>query len=129
MKTNIIAVIAFSLSFSASGWTQEKAVCDSVHTFADNPAEYEGGMKGFYDYLKNFHYQDLGVDDPITGKFTIHFVLDKTGKAHNIQVTPETDPGLALKEFLLKMPTWKPATIKGEAVCIQMKVPAFVHFK
>lgn len=124
-------IILFSFLLNAANVVsaQEKEVCDSVHAFADNPAEFNGGMKGFYDYLKNFHYQELSANDPVTGKFTIYFVVDEQGKAHDVKVTPETDPGLALQEFLLKMPDWKPATIKGQAVCIQMKIPAYVHFK
>jgi periplasmic protein TonB len=103
--------------------------CDSVYTYAENPPQFPGGMKAFYDFLKNFHYQDRNADDPVVGKFTIHLTIDKTGKPVIIQVTPESDAGLALQEYLHKMPNWSPATTKEGAVCYYLKIPAYIHFK
>lgn len=104
-------------------------VCDSVYTFAEVQPQYPGGMKGFYDFLKGFTYEEIGPEDPIYGKFNIHLTLDQTGVAKDIQVTPETDPGLALKTFLKKMQAWTPAKNKDVPVCYYFKIPAVVHYR
>lgn len=128
-KSFSLSALFFLGFFIAEVKAQDKAVCDSVHTFAENPAEYPGGMKGFYDFLKDFRYEEVTADDPVTGKFTIRFILDEKGEPHNIHVTPETDPGIALQDFLVNMKNWTPAKVKEEAVCIEMKIPAYVRFK
>lgn len=127
-----VGLLLVLISLSTVGMTQaqnQKGSCDSVYTYAENPPQYPGGMKAFYDFLKGFHYQDVGPNDPVVGKFNIHLTLDAEGKPMDVQVTPESDPGLALKEYLIKMQTWTPASTKDGKVCYFLKIPAYVHYK
>lgn len=121
--------LLFSLTTVVKTNAQTFAGCDSVYTFAENPPQYEGGMKGFYDFLKGFTYDEIGPEDPIVGKFTVHLVVDQQGKPVDIQVTPESDPGLALQKYLVKMKDWTPASTKDTKVCYRMKIPCYVHYK
>lgn len=124
----LLAIFAAMPSFLLAQ-EQSSTSCDSVYTFAENPPQYPGGMKGFYDFLKGFHYDEQRPEDPVAGKFNFHITVDKSGKPIDIQVSPESDQGLAIREYLHKMQSWTPASTREGQVCYKMKIPAYVHYK
>ena len=92
--------------------------------------EFPGGQEALKKYLEvNIVYPQKAHDKGISGKVTVKFIIDKTGKIKNISVIKSIDKELdaEAKRVVKTMPAWIPGKQKGEPVNVQMVLP--INFK
>ncbi|WP_111670510.1 energy transducer TonB [Algoriphagus litoralis] len=106
----------------------EKA--DEILDFTEVQAEFQGGMDGWYAYLKsNLSYpkqpQRLGIE----GTVFLRFVINTDGSIQDVQVVRSVDPYLdkAAVEVIQNSPKWKSARHHGKPVRSRMTIP--IKFK
>lgn len=83
-----------------------------IFTKVDKKAEFPGGKEALRKWLaKNLTYPQVAIDNNITGKVMVKFVVSKTGEVKDAKVIREVDPSLdeEAKRVVLSMPKWTPA--------------------
>jgi len=98
--------------------------------FAEERAEFEGGLQEFYKYLgKHIKYprkaQRLGIE----GRVYLQFIVEKDGSLTDIQVVKGIGAGCDEEavRVLQNSPKWKPAKQRGKKVRFKMTQP--ISFK
>lgn len=90
--------------------------------------EFQGGMKGWGDYLKaNLKYPEEAKKNKITGRVIMSFVVDKVGSLEDIKVLRGVEKSLdeeALR-ILRTSPKWKPGIQNGRPVKVAYTMPIF----
>ena len=105
-----------------------KPEADTVYWVAENAAEFNGGMKAFYEGVGKAlagKYPKLARQDGIEGRVFIEFSVDKNGRMIDEKVIKGIGGGcdeLAVESFA-KLKKWKPATYKGRPVKTKMVLP------
>lgn len=87
-------------------------------------------IKNFRSFLQdNFKYPDVAVQQSLSGRVTVRFIIEPYGMASNIQVIDPVGGGCNGETIrLVKLMRWKPATIDGKAVrCISEYQLNFVN--
>ncbi|TNF47860.1 MAG: energy transducer TonB [Bacteroidetes bacterium] len=95
--------------------SQEEPICSIPEVDAD----YPGGMAAMNQYLmENMVYPQYCLENEITGKVILQFIIEKDGSISHIEVKKEIHPLLAQESVRLveNMPKWIPAQNKGENV-------------
>jgi protein TonB len=101
---------------------------ENVLDFADEQAEFPGGMDAMRVYLKkNLMYPIMARDAGIQGKCYIRFIVNADGSISDVRVLrgvtdcPECDQE-ALR-VVKRMPNWAPGKVNGKAVRINYNLP------
>ena len=101
---------------------------ENVLDFADEQAEFPGGMDAMRVYLKkNLMYPIMARDAGIQGKCYIRFIVNADGSISDVKVLrgvtdcPECDQE-ALR-VVKRMPNWAPGKVNGKAVRINYNLP------
>jgi len=103
------------------------SVSDSMISNNNSTAEFPGGTEALYQYVaQNLRYPDLAVQNNISGKVIVEFVITKDGTVDNIQ-TFGKPLGFGLEEAAMQvvrtMPKWEPGKIDGKSVKIKYRLP------
>ena len=105
---------------------------DTLFTKADAPAEYPGGMKLMYEYMKqNQRYPDTAYDMGAQGKVYVQFTVGTNG--HITDVSARSAPTSLFDTEALRlvesMPAWTPGRYRGEAVPFRYTLPVVFRLK
>jgi protein TonB len=83
-------------------------------------AQFEGGnLPKFYSWVvKNINYPQVAIDNGITGKVFVQFVIGTTGKVEDVTVLRGADPSLNEEAVRVigSSPKWSPPIQGGKAV-------------
>ena len=102
--------------------SQEEPICSIPEVDAD----YPGGMAAMNQYLmENMVYPQYCLENEITGRVILQFIIEKDGSITHIEVKKEIHPLLAQESVRLvqNMPKWIPAKNKGENVRSRTYLP------
>ena len=92
----------------------------------DKKAEFPGGQKAMSDFIiGNTIYTKKMVENKITGKVYVEFVVEKDGSLNKIKAIKSDHKELerfAIK-IVNKMPKWEPAEKDGKKVATKMVLP------
>ena len=92
----------------------------------DVPPQFPGGAQALGDYFqKQVKYPAAARDKSITGNVVTSFTVEVDGRVSNPAVTTSLSPKCDAEALrvLSQMPAWKPATRKGQAVAVQVRLP------
>lgn len=102
---------------------------DTVLTFVDEPAEYEGGNAALIKFLgENLKYPNDAIDAEAEGKVYLRFVVHTDGNIGEITVArgvrdfPSMDKE-AVRVLKLTQGKWKPGKMHGKPVASTMTLP------
>ncbi len=85
--------------------------------------EFKGDI---YQYLsKHIHYPNMAMQDHITGKVLIRFVVNENGSISNVEVVRGIGGGCdeEAKRVVQNMPKWSPGMQNGRAVKVYFTLP------
>lgn len=100
-----------------------------VWTLDEQPA-FPGGRLALATYLQEaVHYPDLARDYGLEGRVILRFTVHSDGRIGDIEVLREPGLGLgdAVANALADMPDWRPARIRGQAVCTRHILPVRLY--
>jgi len=102
----------------------------TVFVVVDKFPEFPGGMKGFYDFLKDIKYPDEAKRNDISGKVFVKFTIEKDGSVTNVEALKGIGSGCDEEavRVIKKSPKWKPGYIKEKAVRISIVIPIVFKF-
>jgi protein TonB len=106
----------------------EKA--DEILDYTEVQAEFQGGMDGWYAYLKsNLSYPKQPQRMGIEGTVFLRFVINTDGSIQDVEVVRSVDPQLdqAAVSVIQNSPKWKSAKHHGRPVRSRMTIP--IKFK
>lgn len=92
--------------------------------------EFPGGLRAFMEYIsKNIHYPWICKEQKIQGKVLVGFIVEKDGSVSNVTALKKVHANLDTEAIrvIKSSPKWKPGTMNGEPIRIQMAV--YVNFK
>lgn len=77
----------------------------------------------------NVKYPDVAIENKITGKVFILFVINKEGKVSNVELLVGVNPCLDKEALRVvsNMPNWKPGKQRGKPIKVSYKLP--INFK
>ena len=84
--------------------------------------EYPGGITKFYEYLgKSIKYPKMAVDNKVSGKVFLSFIVEKDGQLSDIQVTRGLGSGTDEEAIrvLTSSPKWNPGIAEGRPVRVK----------
>jgi len=103
-----------------------------IYDIVDEPADFRGGVGALRKYMvENLRYPQMAVEEEISGKCFLQFVVQKDGSISNIKVKkgvpdcPEWDAEAI--RMVKSMPKWVPGKINEKAVNSTFSLP--VTFK
>lgn len=88
--------------------------------------DFVGGIEKMYAYLgKNVHYPQIAIDNGITGKVHVKFVVEKDGSISNTELLNDIGGGCGDEALRVvrSMPKWKPGKQNGNLVRVQFVLP------
>ena len=91
--------------------------------------EYPGGLAKFYKFLTD-NFKSPAVEDDITAKVYLSFIVEKDGSMTNINVVRDPGYGLgdeAVRVLKLIPEKWKPGYQSGEAVRCSYNLPMTIN--
>ncbi len=99
---------------------------DSVYINPEVLPHFVGGDKAFMAYLsKSIRYPQRALQQRVSGKVFVNFILDATGKVQDAHVV--SGPGSGLNDEALRlvwlMPPWEPGRVNGQPVRVSCTVP------
>ena len=104
---------------------------ENADTTLDRPPIFLGGDDAFTsDIVKNLRYPVEALENGISGKVYVSFVVDKKGKTSNYKIEKPLGYGLdmeSLRVLKLQPDNWLPAIQNGQAIDIEVIYP--VTFK
>jgi TonB family protein len=98
--------------------------------YVDEMPSFPGGLDALNKYLSlNTIYPQKPHDKQISGKVSVKFIVDKSGKIRDVTIIKSVDKELdaEAKRVIKSMPIWVPGKLKGEPVNVQMMLP--INFK
>lgn len=101
---------------------QGEPVLDEV----DVMPEYPGGRVALMKFLmENVRYPQAAIENNITGRVIVRFVVEKDGKISNVKVEKSVDPTLdaEAKRVVQAMPKWNPGKRDGQLVRVKYALP------
>jgi len=93
---------------------------------ADQMPTFPGGDEALFKFLAdNIKYPRIAVDEGITGRVYVTFVVDKDGSINDIKLLQGLPGGCSEEAIrvLSKMPKWSPGWHKGKLVSVQYNLP------
>jgi len=94
--------------------------------WAENMPEFPGGEIALRTFIaNNIKYPELAAESEIQGTVYVRFVVTKTGKVGEVQVTRGVDPLLDQESIrvIQKLPNFKPGSQGGRPVNVWYSVP------
>jgi TonB family protein len=94
-------------------------------------AEPVNGYPELYDYFSaHLVYPAEALKDSIQGVLTVSFVINREGRAENVEVLKSLGPAFdrEVKRLIEGMPVWKPAALHGRPVPSKMSLPITFQF-
>jgi protein TonB len=92
--------------------------------------EFPGGQAALMKWLSNnIRYPQIALDNGISGRVVVKFVVEKDGSVGNVQVVKGVDKDLDKEAMRVvrAMPKWQPGKNNGQAVRCYYNLP--VTFK
>lgn len=89
-------------------------------------AEPVDGYPALYQYFdSNLVYPQEALKDSVQGVITVSFVINREGKAENMEVKQSLGAPFEkeARRLIENMPPWKPATLNGKEVASKISVP------
>ena len=123
LKNNIKEVALTDSSFGNSDGTLD------YFTIEEKP-EFPGGESAMMKWIaSNVKYPDVAIENKITGKVFILFVINKEGKVSNVELLVGVNPCLDKEALRVvsNMPNWKPGKQRGKPIKVSYKLP--INFK
>lgn len=99
---------------------------DEPIVWAENMPEFPGGEIALRTFIaNNIKYPELAAESEIQGTVYVRFVVTKTGKVGEVQVTRGVDPLLDQEavRVIKKLPDFKPGSQGGRPVNVWYSVP------
>ena len=100
---------------------------EKVYDFVsiEKQPEYPGGITKFYEYLgKNIKYPKMAVDNNVSGKVFLSFIVERDGKLTDIQITRGLGSGTDEEAIrvIKDSPKWNPGLSEGKAVRVKYNI-------
>ena len=120
-KLSDITVIGYS---APDFRDQSRQNADKIYDFVsiEKQPEYPGGIKKFYEYLgKNIKYPKMAIDNNVSGKVFVSFIVEKDGQLSDIQITRSLGSGTDEEAIrvLTSSPKWNPGVSEGKPVRVK----------
>lgn len=117
-------ILFFFLLNLAGSFAQGSGSSDSM---LEQRAQFPGGDEALYLYIsKNLVYPALAVENNVSGKVIVEFIINKDGYVEDIRtISPKLGFGLeeAAINVVKTMPKWEPAYLSGKPVKIKYRLP------
>ncbi|MDX2188491.1 MAG: TonB family protein [Bacteroidota bacterium] len=120
-----------SLSNTKIVLPKEEVNEDPIYMATEEMPEYVGGMKEMYKFISaNINYPSQAMDEEISGRVVLSFVVDAKGNIKNIEVIKPIGGGCEEEavRVIKKMPAWKPGKMKGKPVNVKFTIPVSFSF-
>ena len=105
---------------------EEEEDIEIFYVVEDMPKFRGQGMEEFYKFIgENLEYPMIAMENGITGKVFVSFIVDREGKVTNAHVVRGVDPSLD-KEALRVVnasPSWTPGKQRGRSVQVSLTLP------
>src|SRR5665648_36966 len=99
---------------------------EKIFITADEMPEFPGGNLALLNYLnQNVKYPVIAVENGITGKVTVNFVVNIDGTISDARILRGVDPSLDKEALRVvnSLPQWKPGKQSGKVVRVSFPVP------
>ncbi len=99
---------------------------ESLFTVVDDEPEFLGGKEALDKFINdNLQYPRLALENNITGKVYVTFVVEKDGSISNPRLLRDIGGGCGKEAIRLVklMPKWKPGEQQGKPVRVQYNLP------
>ncbi len=132
----ILAITGYTFSCQTQNIAEverhvEAQMEDGIFLIVEDPATPVGGIGEFYKYItENLQYPDKALENGVSGKIFIEFVVQKDGSISNIKILKGI--GFGCDEEVLRLladsPPWIPGKQKGRVVKQRFVLPiTFKH--
>ena len=113
---------------AVEGDISDAKVTDEVFFVVEEMPEFQGDNTGakFRQYIgNNLKYPDVAIENGISGKVFIEFVIDKDGSMTDVAIKRGVDPILDKEAIrvIKSSPNWKPGKQRGQNVRVQYTFP------
>lgn len=127
MKMLAAIWLMLCLSMQSAHAQEMDSLPDAIISKTNSSAQFPGGTEALYQYVaQNLRYPDLAVQNNISGKIIVEFVITKVGTVDDIQ-TFGKPKGFGLEEAAIQvvrtMPKWEPGKMDGKPVNIKYRLP------
>ena len=100
---------------------------DKVFDFVsiDQQPEFPGGIEKFYQYLgKNIKYPKMAVDNHVSGKVFLSFIVEKSGDLSDVQITRGLGSGTDEEAIrvISQSPKWNPGIANDKPVRVKYNI-------
>ena len=98
----------------------------NIIQFPDVEAQFPGGESALYYFVRdNLQYPQVAIENEISGKVYLRFIVEADGQLTNIEVGRGLDPSLDREavRMLRSMPNWTPGKAKGKKVRTRVNFP------
>lgn len=105
-------------------WSAKPATEELDLVFVEEPAEFPGGRKAWYEYLgENLEYPRSARN--LKGEVLLKFIISPKGIIETVEVIKSLHPSLDKEAIrvIKKSPRWKPARQNGKQVQTTMTMP------
>lgn len=117
--------------------TGQTSSCDTVYQSPEKSAVYLDGSISLVKYVQNELFPIISacntIDDELLTRLTLIFTIDLHGNVIDINFSLENLTHTCqdlLRQKILQMPRWIPATINGQPVCSEFHFPInCIHYK
>lgn len=97
-----------------------------IHDFVEKEAQFMGGAAAMYDWINdNVQYPQKALEDSISGKVFVEFVVEKSGELTNVKIL--RSPNELLSEEAIRlieaMPKWEAGQQAGRDVRMRYRLP------
>ena len=121
----VFIFLAPQLIFSQQDSTTktEEPIFDGV---AETMPEFPGGERAMMNFIiKNIQYPSTAIEEGISGKVYIRFVVDKDGSITDVKVVRGVSTALDKEAIrvIKMMPKWIPGTQLGKPVRVMFTLP------
>lgn len=120
---DVITEECIALEAAGAEKEEEEPVIEPVEQM---PVFMEGGLDEFRVWaMQEIVYPQVAMENGITGRVIVSFVIEKNGRLNNIKVLKTPDDSLSdeVVRVLKLSPLWTPAVHKGEEVRVRMDMP------
>lgn len=95
-------------------------------TLVEQKPQFKGGDSEMYKWLgSNIEYPVTAVENNVSGKVVVSFIIEKDGSITNVHVVRSKHPALDAEavRVVKRMPSWDPALNNGVPVRCQYTLP------
>lgn len=108
----------------------DEPVVETPIAIADQMPSFPGGDEALFKFLsENIQYPNVAVEEGISGRVFVTFVVDKEGNITDVKLLRGLAGGCSEEALrvISKMPRWSPGWHKGKLVSVQYNLP--INFK